>query len=86
MAVFSIKPRVNHERGNPMIRSYLKLAAEPNTAYEEMFGEELDQTILDLIKDGDIPDEDEAERMVDQEELSMGEYHALLAGFQEVTA
>ena len=69
-----------------MIRSYLKLAAETNAAYDEMFGEEMDQTILDLIKDGEIPDEDEAERMVDQEELSMGEYHALLAGFQEVTA
>jgi hypothetical protein len=69
-----------------MISSYLKLAAETNAAHDEMFGEEMDQTILDLIKDGDIPDEAEAERMVDQEELSMGEYHALLAGFQEVTA
>ena len=69
-----------------MISSYLKLAAETNTAHEEMFGEEIDQTILDLIDDGDIPDEAEAERMVDQEELSMGEYHALLAAFQKVTA
>lgn len=61
-----------------------KLAVEANAAHEEMFLEEMDPYMVGVIEDGTIPDRAEAERMLNDEELSKAEFDAVIAAFDEL--